>query len=169
MLILTDYNKPYLIDSPTAPMVVKNYWIFNGGQLDYTLAPINYLEETIGTALKLNINGYVIQVPITWFIMISDEETTQLDMISISNCITSNSSALLMTPTDLKFRVTDIKIIGIDHDISLTHPMLQKNTAVCHPIGKVIQDDKTETIASIIIGPHDLFKVLNNKTYGDII
>lgn len=169
MLILTDYSRPYSLDSPTAPVVVKNYWTFNGGQLDYTLSPINYLEETTGTALRLSINGFEFLVPITWYILISDEETTQLDTISVSNCITSNSSALLMTSTDLKFRVADVKIVGIEHDVSITHPMLQKNSGLCHPVGKVMQDNKLEAIANIVIGPHDLFKFLSNKTYGDII
>ena len=86
MLILPEYNKPYTIDSLTAPIVVKHHWVFSAPQTDFMLQAITYLEETQGAAVKVRINNSEFWVPATWNILVTDRETYQLDTVSIADC-----------------------------------------------------------------------------------
>jgi len=137
--------------------------------LDYTLIPINYLEETIGTAIKLDIGGFEFLVPYNWYILVSDVDTLKIDYIPIIDCATVESFALTMTPLDGKFRIVDINIKGIEENVSLVHPMMQKSIAMCHPIAEIETDVKQKTIQNVIVGPHDLYKHMVDKLYGDLI
>ena len=57
MDILPDYGRTYIISSLTSPIVVKHNWMFDAPMTDFTLQPIQYLEETTGAALKVRINN----------------------------------------------------------------------------------------------------------------
>lgn len=169
MLILPEYQKPYLIETSYSPVIPKYFWAFSGSMLDYTILPIAYLEETIGSVINISINGFEFVIPYTWFIMISDPDTLKLDYIPIIDCATTLSYALTMTPIDSKFRLASIEIKDVVENVSLVHPMLQKNTALCHPIAEIETDLKVKTIQNVIIGPHDLYKQIHEKSYGDLM
>ena len=169
MLILTEYSKPYLIETSNAPIVPKFFWAFTSSLLDFTLHPLFYLEETTGTMILLEVNGLQFRIPYTWYIMVSDNDTQKLDYMPIADCITIEAFPLVMTPADSKFRTTLVKVIDVIPDEQITHPMLQKGTALCHPVGDITLDDGQKTIMNVVIGPHDLYKHLDNMLYGDLI
>lgn len=137
--------------------------------LDYTLLPITYSEETIGAAIRIEINDFEFLLPYNWYILVSDPDTLTLDYMKLEDCATVQSYALTMTPQDTKFRLADIKIKGVEEEVSLVHPMLQKNTALCHPIGEITIDHGVQTTQCIVVGPYDLWKHLNGKLYGDLL
>lgn len=168
MLLLPDYNRPYLIDSLTSPVVVKHNWIFSGPMCDFTLAPITYLEETTGGGLKLRINNYDFWVPASWNVLVTDNETYQLDTVSIQSCATVKHLAFSFSPTEMKLRTLDISVIDSTDNISLVHPMINKGTMLVHPVGPAIGNNKTDLLLSVVIGPHDLYKYLSNKVVGDV-
>jgi hypothetical protein len=74
-----------------------------------------------------------------------------------------------MTPNDSKFRTLPIQVKDVHPNMAVTHPMLQKGTALCHPVGDLTLDDGTTTIMNVVVGPHDLYKHLDNMLYGDLI
>lgn len=137
--------------------------------LDFTLLPLTYLEETFGATISVNIDGFEFNIPYNWFIIVTDPDTLQLDSIPIAECSTTISYALIMTPADGKFRNSRINVTNVLSNQSEIHPMLQKTTALCHPIGEIDIDNNQKTIANIVIGPYDLFKFLDTKLYGDLI
>lgn len=169
MIILPEFQKSYIIESATSPCVAKHFWAFSGTMLDYTLLPITFLEETTGAAVTLEINEFEFTLPYNWFIMVSDPDTLALDFMQLADCATVHSYALTMTPQDSKFRIADIKIKNVVEDVSLVHPMLQKNTALCHPIGEIQLDNGVLTTQCVVAGPYDLWKHLNGKLYGDLL
>lgn len=169
MIILPEFQKPYLLETTTSAIVAKYYWAFSATMLDYTILPLNYLEETTGVAIKLDINGFECLVPYNWHILISDPDTLSLDYIPIRECATIQSYALTMTPIDGKFRLLDIKITGVEDCVSIVHPLMPKSIALCHPVAEIETDLKQKTIQNIVIGPHDIYKHLSGKLYGDII
>lgn len=169
MLILPEFQRPYLLEMANSPVIAKSFWAFSGTMLDYKLFQITHLEETIGAAIKVEINGFEFLVPYNWYILISDPDTLTLDYIHIADCATTLAYALTMTPLDSKFRLAEIKIRGLEEKTSIVHPMLQKNTALCHPISELELDNKSTTIQCVVIGPYDLFKFINNHSYGDLL
>ena len=168
MLFLSDLNKPYIVDSLNQPMVIKHHWIFSAHMLDFKLANISYLEESSGPVVKLKINDYAFFVPATWNILVVDDDTYQIDTIPVTSCSNARYHAFAMSPTDSKMRMFEITIDDFEPKMSLVHPMIQRATAICHPIGTAI-DRQKETDVCAIVGPFDLHKWLNNKTIGDIL
>jgi hypothetical protein len=165
MLILPDYGKPYIIDSLTAPIVVRYHWIFNGPACDFMLQQISYLEETTGGALQIRVNGTEFWVPATWNILVTDAETCQLDTVTIKTCASKMHSAFCFSTNSMNFRTLDVTVLDAVDEMSLVHPMIMKATALVHPVGP---SESEKEILNIVIGPHDLYKYLSNKVVGDI-
>lgn len=168
MLFLSDLNKPFIVDSLSQPMVVTHHWVFSAHMLDFKISNISYLEESSGPAIKLRINGFSFFVPATWNILIADDDTYQVDTIPVTSCANAKYHAFAMSPTDSKLRMMEVTIEDFEPKMHLVHPMIQRATAICHPIGTV-KDRQTENEVCAIIGPFDLHKWLNGKSVGDLM
>lgn len=172
MLVLPDFNKPYIIDSLTAPIVIKYNWIFNGPAMDFMLSKISYLEETIGPAVKVRINATEFWMPATWFILVTDEDTFQVDTVNIQDCAKRKYAALNFSPTDQNARLLDITVIdavGEDSPMTFAHPMINKATALIHPVGPSEPRHGRVHQLNVVIGPHDLYKHIAGKVVGDLL
>ena len=168
MLILPDYARPYMIDSLTAPVVVKHNWIFNAAITDFMLSPITYLEETTGAAIKVRINNSEFWVPSTWNILVTERETYQIDTVGIQACASTEHLAFSFSPDEMKLRTLEIMVIDYAEKMSLVHPMINKGTALVHPVGPAPVSLSKPLHLSVVIGPHDLYKHLAGKVIGDI-
>lgn len=176
MLILPDYNKAYIVDSLTAPIVVKHHWIFHAPTVDFKLAPITYLEETSGPAAKVRINNFDFWVPTSWNILVTDRETFSLDTVSIQSCASAKHIAFSFSPDEMNLRTLDISVVDFCDNKKVVYPMINKGTGLVHPVGQPpavysgLPADSTAARAplSVVIGPHDLYKHLNNKVVGDV-
>lgn len=153
MMILTDYNKPYIIESLVSPIIPEYYWVFSGKMLDYTLCPISYLEETIGPTIEFVIEGTQIFLPTSWHVLVVEPDTGQLDTIPVLSCSKAAFNALVFTPNDPKFRHAEMRVSGLETNKSLVHPMMEKGTMMCIPIGP---DPATGNVMSICAGPYDV-------------
>lgn len=172
MMIFTDYNKPYILESLSGPIVPQYHWVFSGEMCDYTLAPITILESTTGPSIEFVIEGFTFILPCSWHIMIVDKETTQIDTIPVSHCARSNYTALLFSPHDSKMRECEIKVVDFHENASLVHPILSKGTMMCYPVGPELKagGKNEDNILCINAGPYDLVgKILGDVTVADII
>jgi hypothetical protein len=172
MLILPDYSKPYLIDSLTAPIIVKYHWIFSGPQADFMLSPITYLEETTGEALKVRINDSEFWIPKSWNILVTDKDTAKVDTVPIKSCATVKHSIFAFSTNETRLRTLDAEIIDetpYDTRMSLVHPMITKGTMLVHPVGPAFIQNSKDTHLCVVIGPHDLYKYLSDLSIGDLI
>jgi hypothetical protein len=169
MQILAEYSKPYIIDSLTSPVVIKYNWMFNAQAIDFVLNPITYLEETSGAAVKIRINNTEFWVPATWYILVTDKETYQIDTVSITSCASTPHIAFAFAPEEQNVRTLDIMVLDYADNMSLVHPMIAKAQALVHPVGPALWTRQGEEMhLSVVIGPHDLYKHLTNKVVGDI-
>lgn len=163
MLILTDYNRGYVLDSLSSPIIPKHFWIFSGPLSDFTLAPLTYLEETTGPSYTLCIEGLPFRVPAHWNILCVDPETFQIDTVPIASCAKKPFHAVMMSPTVNNMNYTSIEILDYTEEDVLIHPLIQKGCGLCHPIG-----DRNGKEYCIVASPYDLHKYLVDKTIGDI-
>jgi hypothetical protein len=167
MLVLPEYNRPYIIESLTSPIVIKHNWMFNAPQCDFMLEPIRYLEETTSPAVKVRINNYEFWIPEDWHILVTDRDTYQLDSVPISSCAQVKHQAFTFVADELKLRTLDIMVLDYQAEpTSMIHPMISKGMALVHPVGPSFDARKVQL--SVVIGPHDLYKHLNGKTVGDL-
>jgi hypothetical protein len=167
MLILTDYNKPYIIESLTSPIVPEYYWMLSGKMMDFALCPIVYLEETIGPTIEFVVDGNVIHLPTSWYVLIVEPDTGQLDTIPVLSCSKASFSALLFTTQDTKFRHSELRVSNLDDNKSLVHPMMEKGTMMCIPVGP---DGATGEFMTICAGPYDVAaKHFNGANVADLM
>lgn len=168
MQVLPDYNKPYLIESISSPIVIKHCWMFSGSACDFMLEPIKYLEETSSPMLKVRINNTEFLVPADWNILVTDRETYQLDTVPIQSCASVKHEAFAFVAEELKLRTLEVMVLDFQAESTcVVHPMINKGTALVHPVGPSYGTGKQVQL-SVIIGPHDLHKHLNGKTVGDL-
>ena len=168
MQLLPEYGVPYILDSLTAPVVVKHNWIFHGPTTDFMLSPITYLEETSGAAVKVRINNTEFWMPATWNILVTDRETYQLDTVGIQSCASTQHIAFSFSPSEMKLRTLDIMVVDYADNMALVHPMIVKGTSLVHPVGPSTGGYGKPIQLSVVIGPHDLHKHLSGKVIGDI-
>lgn len=168
MLCLPDYNKPYLIDNLHSPVAIKHHWVFNAQICDFVLSPIHYLEETSGAAVKVRINNSEFWMPATWNILVTDRETYQIDTVGIQQCATTAHIAFNFSPDEMKLRTLEVMILDYVDNMALVHPMINKAQALVHPVGPSPKGIGKEYQLNVVIGPHDLYKHLQNKVVGDI-
>ena len=168
MLIIPEYNKPYIIENISSPVIPKYYWSFAGQMLDYVLSPLVYLEETTGPSVTIEINEFSFDVPAHWNILIVDPTTYQIDTVPIASCSTSHTFAVLMAPDDYRVRKAPIKVTGYKDDDVLVHPLIQKGMGLCHPAG-IDRSMAKPTEVAVILTPHDLYKFIADKSIGDLL
>ena len=168
MLALADYGKPYLIDNLHSPVAIKHHWVFNAQICDFILSPIHYLEETSGAAVKVRINNSEFWIPSTWNILVTDRETYQIDTVGIQQCATTSHLAFNFSPDEMKLRTLEVMVLDYVDNMALVHPMINKAQALVHPVGPSPKGIGKEYQLNVVIGPHDLYKHLQNKVVGDI-
>lgn len=169
MQILTDFSKPYILDTLTAPMVVTHCWVFAANILDFKLAPLTYLEETTGPTVKLLVEGTELYVPTSWNILIVERETSTIDTIPVSSCSATPFGVFLMSADDSRMRIGSIAVIDYIPEYSCIHPLIPKGMALCHAIGPTQTVTGQMTELAVIIGPHDLNKFINGLAAGDLL
>ena len=168
ILIITEYNAPYIISQLNAPIVPKFNWIFSGEIQDFKLSQISYLEETTGPAIEVMINKYKFTIPASWQILIADQETMLVDTVPISNCSSAMHQALLMCPTTMSLYTDEVKIIDYVPESVQHHVSIAKGSMLCHPVGPVF-DHKPEEVYCCMIGPHDIYKYIQGMTAKELI
>jgi hypothetical protein len=168
MQILSEINKPYSIDSSTDPLSISHFWIFNALMLDFKLQEFKFLQEITGQTITLEVQDTQVPIPISWNILVVDRETYTIESIPITQCASFNQDVFLFSPHDGKLKTIKPKVLGFSEQNTCIVPEVPKTTALICPThldyihGKLIN-------YGIVIGPHDLYKWIKNKTVGDIL
>ena len=168
MQILSEVNKPYIIDNFTAPLGVSHYWSFSGHMLDFKLEESKYLEEISGKTVLVRAQNLEIELPASWSIMIVDQETYTIDMIPIVQCASFDQPALLFSPDDSKLKIAKIKVLDFKDKGVCIAPEIPKGSAMIHPTGPELMHHR-QIFYGIVVGPHDLYRWIGGKTIGDIL
>jgi len=166
--ILSEVNRPYLIDSFTAPMGVSHCWMFSGHMMDFKLEQLQYLEEIVGPTVKLRVQNLDIELPASWHILIVDKETYTVDSIPIAQCASFDQDVLLFSPDDSKPTTGKALVLDFVRKGTCIAPEVPKGSALVHPTGPELSHGK-QCFYGIVVGPHDLHRWLSNKTVGDLL
>lgn len=170
MLILSETNRPYVIESLTQPLPqgARYHWVFSAPQLDFTLSEISYLEECTGPTITLNVDGAEVKVPGGWSILVVDRETYTIDAIPVTACASFEHEAFIFSPDDGKLITIPIKVSGWEQKECCVYPAADKGTGIVHAISPGKNGDKI-TARGVILCPTDLWRHIGGKTVGDIL
>lgn len=168
MNILSDTNRPYPIESLSAPIGVSHFWSFSGQLLDFKLEDLTYLEETTGPTVRIRCQNMELNVPASWHVLAVDRETFGVDCIPIPAIATFEHDVLLFSADDCKPTTSKLSIVSYFDKASVIHPMIVKGAAMVHPIGLNPMHGKLVHYG-IVIGPHDLGRWISGKAVGDLL
>jgi hypothetical protein len=161
MLIFDEHSKPILIDQLTGPVIPNYSWVLDLNLLDFTLSPLVMLEEITCPILTLQTeSGFKFKLPAYWHLLVYDRETTQLDLVQLSDLTGKQFTAAASGPNTSTVHPVNITVIDYDSLGVYVSPSLNKHQMICHPISPKLWVNVT---------PSDVFnKYLKGKDLGDI-
>lgn len=161
MLIFDTNSQPIILDSIYAPVVSDHFWVLDLALQDFTLTPLNVLEEIICPTVVLRVEGFDFAVPANWNVLVYDQETAQLDTIELSEAAGREFSALVYGPKKSKPQGALITVVDYFIEYKNVNPALNKHQMLCHPIGPD---------AWINVSPTDVYaKYLKDISVGDLV
>lgn len=170
MIILSETNRPYIVESLTQPLPqgARFHWVFSAQQRDFTLSEIAYLEETAGPTITLQIEESEIKVPGSWNILIVDRETYTIDVVPVTSCASFAHEAFVFSPDDGKLITAPIKVINWEASDSCIYPAIEKACSLVHAISPGKSHGEI-TQRGVVIGPNDLWRHIGGCTVGDVL
>lgn len=161
MLIFDTQSQPIILDNIQSPILTSHLWVLDLSIMDYTLTPLIMLEEIICSSMQVSINGFEFILPTNWNILIYDTETSQLDIIEISEAAGRQFTAFVYGPNTTKFTSGVINVTNYFIEHKNVGPSLNKHQLLCHPISA------TEFIN---ISPTNAYtKYLKDISVGDLL
>jgi len=134
MLILDENNDCIILDNVHSPLVSEFFWVLDLEMMDYTLTPLQVLEETICPVLTVNIQGFQFQLPTTWNILILSTETYQVDVVEISRLPGREFTAFQYGPNSHSAESSVVRVVDYSSEGVNVSPSLSKNQMLCHPV-----------------------------------
>lgn len=161
MLIFDNNSHPIILDSIYAPVVSDHFWVLDLQMQDFTLTPLNVLEEIICPTVVLRVGGFDFAVPASWNILVYDDDTSQLDTVELAEAGGREFTALVYGPTLSKPTGARVSVVDYLPEYKNINPALNKHQMLCHPIGPD---------SWINISPTDVYaKYLKDLAVGDLI
>lgn len=171
MEILADYGHPYVIDSVTSPITPRYCWFYDIELNDLLLRPINLLEETSGEVVLVKINNKEFYIPVSWNLLIIDEDTKLVDTVQITKCGSSNYKALLLHPDESAYQTEPVVLLDLLPYESCSHVMIPKQHMMLHPVGQIKKSNvkRVNVNYSCLLTPQDLGKYFHGLTAMEIL
>ena len=161
MLIFNEHDSPVILDSIHGPTASEFMWVLDFSMMDFTLAPLMMLEETVCPSIQLRVNGFEFILPANWNILVHDRETAQLDVVELSDTAGREFTALIYGPGMSRAEPATIMVTNYFVEYKNVGPSLNKHQMLCHPIGP----DQW-----VSVSPSDAYnKYLKDNIVGDLI
>lgn len=161
MIVFDHESKPLILDSIFVPTITEHVWVLDLNIMDFTLAPLLLLENITCETIEVTIEGFAFNLPAVWNMLIFDEETSQLDIVKVSDLCGREFTAFVYGPKMSMARAAVIRTTDYFMEYDNIGPSLNKHMLLCHAIGPD---------AWIVVGANNLYnKYLKDMTIGDII
>lgn len=161
-MVIADANSyPILIDSIDTPLSTEHFWVLDLNQRDFMLNDLVMLEEITTPVIAFNIGGYVVEAPADWNILIYSPDTSQIDIIEVSELTRGGFSAFLFDHKHNKVTKNVVTVVDYNTYGTIHTPTMNKNAMLCHTVGPQHW---------ICISPTDNYtKLLKDCAVGDIL
>jgi len=164
-MVISDENSfPILIDSIDTPTLTNYFWVLQlalHGEIDFTLQELVMFEEQVTPTLEFLIDGYIVEAPTNWNILVYSEETAQVDVAEISDLTRSRFTALVYMHETGKIIPGPVQVVDYHQEAHIRSPALNKHTMLCHHVGPD---------GWVCLAPTDNYnKYLRNTLVGDLM
>lgn len=138
MYILTQENKSYNLNCIPDESVDLRYCVFDCADVndtDYFFIPLIFLESFYAPAVVLNINGYTIQMPLEWSIIVCDEDYTDVEVVPLTQLNDRGFHTPLYNP--LRHMVNEpaeISITNVYAEVKWFFPKLKSGNLLVVPV-----------------------------------
>lgn len=161
MLIFNENAEIVVLETIYTPLVTKYCWITDLENKDFNLMEIKLLEEMVGPCVTLNIAGFTIDVPASWYMLVYSEETSDVDIVKMHDLMRGDFTAMVCGPNEHKVLPVPVSVIDYRDVGSIVTPRLSKNQMLCHAIGAAHW---------VSISPYDQYnKALKNVIAGEFL
>lgn len=161
MLVFDEHSRAIIIDSVITPLTTDYFWVLDLDIMDFTLAPLFMLEETISPHHTLNIHGFSFKVPTPWHILIYSDETMEVDTVPIKKLSGKDFTSFISGFNSPTVIPGIIKVIDYQTEDISFGPSLNKNQMLCHPIAPDLW---------VLLSPSDMYnKYLKDCAVGNIL
>jgi hypothetical protein len=135
MIISDENSNPIIIDSINAPIISDYFWVLDLEDKDYRLAKYLVNEEIHSPTLSVSILGYVIDLPTSWNILVFSPETSQLDIVNVSELTRGDFVAVVFDHKKSAVIPGVISVLAYNTYNAVHTPSLSKNEMLCHALG----------------------------------
>lgn len=164
MVISDEDATPIWIENIETGTVQSHFWVLQlamDGEMDFTLQPLTMLEEQTTPTLVFKIDGYLVEAPANWNLLVYSEETAQLDVAEISDLTRSKFTAVVYHHKTGKVEPGEVSVVDYHREAHIRNPSLNKHTMLCHHVGPD---------AWVCLAPTDNYnKYLKNALVGDLM
>ena len=161
MIVLDNKSDALILESIHTPTVADHIWVLDLNIMDFTLAPLLVLEETVCPAVEVMIRGFRFLLPANWNMLVVDDDTFQLDVVEVADLAGREFTALIYGPEMTMNELATVTVTDYIPSTKLVGPLLSKHQMLCHPIAPN---------AWVCVAPSDSYnKYLKDCVVGDII
>lgn len=133
--MFNEHTTPVWLNDLFAPVPNSHFWVLDLNEQDFNLAPIKMLEEITCPSLILDINNYRFAIPATWYILVYDPDTMQLDCVSVADSAGKSFTAFVFGLHESMPIPVEIKVVGYEPMLTHVVPSFNKHQMICHPVG----------------------------------
>jgi len=134
MLIFQETEEIRIIDTIKPTLVDDCFWVLDLDQRDFTLAPLQVIEAITGSSVELLIDGFSFIVPAAWNILITDPETSQLDISDVGSVLGKSFHSFVFGFNLPMVQLHKIEAIDYVPNHTSYSPSFNKHHMLCHPI-----------------------------------
>jgi hypothetical protein len=161
MILHDEYGKPMVLNNLTDSLRSNLIWCLDLKAQDYRLHNVKVVEECHCNTVSLKINGRLLNLPVYWYILVGDPETTQLDAVQASVLSNSTFYAVVYGATSPAPEFLPINVVDWESSEPHVYPTHTRGIMLCHDVG----DSKWISCSFSDTFP----RFLKNKTVGDLI
>lgn len=136
MLIFDQEFKPTIVDSVFDPLVTPTFWALNLEAQDFMYINIGFLEEHNEKGKGLLFDGQYVELPNSWFILITEEDSGVLDLIKVEDIKGRPFDAFLFDTRKTIPKVARMETYNSEIYTKYCYPIVPKTIMMVHPIDR---------------------------------
>lgn len=107
----------------------------NQANIDYYFYPLIYMETFYADALSIRIGKHIIQMPLSWSIVIGDKNTGEMEILEFKDIRSRPLNAFTFNPlSDFMPSFPDIEVVDYFSDIKFYFPKLKTGHLLAVPL-----------------------------------
>ncbi len=131
MIICDENNKPIHLTGVDDKIISEYFWTLDLNKKDWFLNKLSLLEECYTRVLSVKFGNTILDIPADWYILVFSKETSEVDMVEISDLTRTAFSVVTYNPNKHSINDIDIKVINYKQWEKTCYPSLNKNNMVC--------------------------------------